>query len=100
MSPILEQLPHRPELGVDAARVQHWAQRTFEIEAQALLALARQPAEPLVQAVRLILGCRGRTVVMGMGKSGHVGRKVAATLASTGTPAHFVHPAEIGRAHV
>ncbi|WP_143889757.1 KpsF/GutQ family sugar-phosphate isomerase [Tepidimonas alkaliphilus] len=46
------------------------------------------------QAVRLLLGCRGRVVVTGMGKSGHVGRKIAATLASTGTPALFVHPAE------
>ncbi|MEK8086520.1 KpsF/GutQ family sugar-phosphate isomerase [Aquabacterium sp. A3] len=50
--------------------------------------------QAFVQAVRTVLACRGRLVVMGMGKSGHVGRKIAATLASTGTPAMFVHPAE------
>ena len=50
--------------------------------------------EAFVRAVRMVLACKGRLVVMGMGKSGHVGRKIAATLASTGTPAFFVHPAE------
>jgi arabinose-5-phosphate isomerase len=50
--------------------------------------------ERFAQAVQMMLACRGRVVVMGMGKSGHVGRKIAATLASTGTPALFVHPAE------
>jgi arabinose-5-phosphate isomerase len=68
------------------------------IEAQALLALEarlRGPmAEAFADAIARLLACRGRVVVMGMGKSGHVGRKIAATLASTGTPALFVHPAE------
>ncbi len=70
------------------------ARLTFEIEAQAVAALADRLDERFVQAVHLILQTTGRVVVMGMGKSGHIGRKVAATLASTGTPAFFVHPAE------
>jgi arabinose-5-phosphate isomerase len=79
---------------VDADRVMTLARATFEIAAQALLDLREQQGSAFVDAVRLILGSRGRVVVMGMGKSGHVGRKIAATLASTGTPALFVHPAE------
>jgi arabinose-5-phosphate isomerase len=67
---------------------------TFDIEARALLALAARQGEGFTRSVRAMLDCRGRTVVMGMGKSGHVGRKIAATLASTGTPAFFVHPGE------
>ena len=70
------------------------ARETFDIEAAALTALSRRVDKPFAQAVALVLGTRGRVVVMGMGKSGHVGRKIAATLASTGTPAFFVHPAE------
>ncbi len=70
------------------------AQETFDIEAAAVLGLKARTGESFAQAVKMILGVRGRVVVMGMGKSGHVGRKVAATLASTGTPAMFVHPAE------
>ena len=70
------------------------ARRTLDIEARALDALKARQGEGFVAAVRAILACRGRVVVMGMGKSGHVGRKVAATLASTGTPAFFVHPGE------
>jgi arabinose-5-phosphate isomerase len=70
------------------------AAATFDIEARALRALAERQDAGFPKAVRAMLDCRGRTVVMGMGKSGHVGRKIAATLASTGTPAFFVHPAE------
>ena len=70
------------------------ARKTFEIEAAAVLSLSQRLGPEFAQAVRLMLTCRGRVVVMGMGKSGHIGRKVAATLASTGTPALFVHPAE------
>jgi arabinose-5-phosphate isomerase len=81
---------------LDTQRVLALARRTIEVEAQALQELARRQSDGFVQAVQAILACRGRTVVMGMGKSGHVGRKVAATLASTGTPAFFVHPAEAG----
>ena len=70
------------------------ARATFDIEAAAVLGLKARLAEAFVESVRRILEVRGRVVVMGMGKSGHVGRKIAATLASTGTPAMFVHPAE------
>ena len=70
------------------------AARTFEIEARALQGLAARQGSGFAQAVLAMLQGRGRVVVMGMGKSGHVGRKIAATLASTGTPAMFVHPAE------
>ncbi len=70
------------------------ARVTFDIEAAAVLGLKQRVGASFVEAVRKILDVRGRVVVMGMGKSGHVGRKIAATLASTGTPAMFVHPAE------
>lgn len=78
----------------DAERALALARRTFDIEAQALLGLKSRQGDGFAAAVRTVLGSRGRVVVMGMGKSGHVGRKIAATLASTGTPAMFVHPAE------
>ena len=77
-----------------AQRALQLAATTFEIEARALLGLAARQGEGFAGAVAAMLGCRGRVIVMGMGKSGHVGRKIAATLASTGTPAFFVHPAE------
>jgi len=80
----------------DPQRALRLAAETFEIEAQALLGLAARQGEGFTQAVQAMLECRGRVIVMGMGKSGHVGRKIAATLASTGTPAFFVHPAEAG----
>lgn len=70
------------------------ARDTLQIEARAVSALAERLGEPLLQVVDLVLRSSGRVIVMGMGKSGHVGRKIAATLASTGTPAFFVHPAE------
>jgi arabinose-5-phosphate isomerase len=78
----------------DPERALQLAARTFDIEARALLGLAARQGAGFAGAVRAMLECRGRVVVMGMGKSGHVGRKIAATLASTGTPALFVHPAE------
>jgi arabinose-5-phosphate isomerase len=70
------------------------ARETLHTEAQAVAAAAERLGDAFVQAVQLVLSGSGRVVVMGMGKSGHVGRKMAATLASTGTPAMFVHPAE------
>jgi arabinose-5-phosphate isomerase len=70
------------------------AQETFDIEAAAIQGLKARTGESFAQAVALVLKIKGRVVVMGMGKSGHIGRKIAATLASTGTPAMFVHPAE------
>jgi len=83
-----------PHLDFDAARAILLAQETLQIEAQAVLGLQRHIGDDFVLAVRLILNVKGRVVVMGMGKSGHIGRKIVATLASTGTPAMFVHPAE------
>jgi arabinose-5-phosphate isomerase len=81
-------------LPFDAAHALELARATLDIEARALEALKDRQGESFVQALAAILACKGRVVVMGMGKSGHVGRKVAATLASTGTPALFVHPGE------
>ncbi|WP_138471710.1 SIS domain-containing protein [Poseidonocella sp. HB161398] len=68
--------------------------RVIETEAEALGTLAGALDASFAEAVALILGAKGRVIVSGMGKSGHIARKIAATLASTGTPAHFVHPAE------
>jgi arabinose-5-phosphate isomerase len=70
------------------------ARQTFAIEAAAVSALGQRVGSEFSDAVQLMLSCRGRVVVMGIGKSGHIGGKIAATLASTGTPAMFVHPAE------
>lgn len=79
---------------LDVQRVLRFAANAIDIEAAALVGVKARLGEGFVRAVRAVLACRGRVVVMGMGKSGHVGRKIAATLASTGTPAMFVHPAE------
>ena len=70
------------------------ARETLDIEAAALLQLKDRLDERFVKAVNMVLAVQGRVVVTGMGKSGHIGRKIAATLASTGTPAMFVHPGE------
>jgi arabinose-5-phosphate isomerase len=78
----------------DPVKVIRLARETLEIEAGAVLGLKNRVNEDFAKAVRMMLNVQGRIVVMGMGKSGHIGRKVAATLASTGTPAMFVHPAE------
>src|SRR6185436_13954505 len=81
-------------VGVDAAHVLSLARRVLATEADAISRLAGRLGDPFVAAVELILGSSGRVVVSGIGKSGHIARKLAATLASTGTPAFFVHPAE------
>ena len=70
------------------------ARDTLDIEAAALQDLKSRLDERFVKAVEMMLNVQGRVVVTGMGKSGHIGRKIAATLASTGTPAMFVHPGE------
>ena len=70
------------------------ARETLAIEIHSMQALAQRLDDSFVQVAQAILATPGRVVVMGMGKSGHIGRKIAATLASTGTPAFFVHPAE------
>ena len=79
---------------IDAGQTLSLAKKTFEIEAGAVLELSSRIGDEFVQAVGLMVACPGRVAVMGMGKSGHIGRKIAATLASTGTAAMFVHPAE------
>ncbi|MEJ6006064.1 KpsF/GutQ family sugar-phosphate isomerase [Paucibacter sp. AS339] len=78
----------------DAARAVTAARKALAIEAQALTDLGPRLGDAFAQAVQAVLNCSGRVAVMGMGKSGHVGRKIVATLASTGTPALFVHPGE------
>ena len=70
------------------------ARRTLEIEASAITSLVGRIDDAFLDAVNILLACKGRVVVSGMGKSGHVGGKIAATLASTGTPSFFMHPAE------
>lgn len=70
------------------------ARQVLRIEGDAVLALIQRIDESFLAALSLILNCSGRVIVSGIGKSGHIGRKIAATLASTGTPAFFVHPAE------
>src|SRR5256712_11389657 len=72
------------------------ARKVLAIEADAITGLISRVDERFVDAVSLILACRGRVVVSGVGKSGHIARKIASTLASTGTPAFFVHAAEAG----
>ena len=79
---------------VNAGQVLSLAKMTFEIEAAAVLEMASRIGDEFVQTIEMMIACRGRIVVMGMGKSGHIGRKIAATLSSTGTPSMFVHPAE------
>ncbi len=70
------------------------AQRTLHIEIDAVTALKDRIGDDFIKACQLILACEGRVIVTGMGKSGHIANKIAATLASTGTPAFFVHPGE------
>ena len=70
------------------------ARKVLQTEAAAIQALVDRLGEPFERAVRLLLDCRGRVIVTGMGKSGIICRKIAATLSSTGTPAFFLHPAE------
>ena len=79
---------------VHNAQTLQLARETLDIEAAALLGLKARLDERFLKAVDMMLGVQGRVVVTGMGKSGHIGRKIAATLASTGTPAMFVHPGE------
>ncbi|TAM03113.1 MAG: KpsF/GutQ family sugar-phosphate isomerase [Paraburkholderia sp.] len=79
---------------INGDRALKLARNVLDTEADAVRALRERLDDSFVGAVDLILGCRGRVVVSGIGKSGHIARKLAATLASTGTPAFFVHPAE------
>lgn len=78
----------------DASRLIASARQTIEIEVEAVSALQARIGIPFVSACEILMACTGRVVIIGMGKSGHIGRKIAATFASTGTPAFFVHPGE------
>lgn len=79
---------------MNSESIQNLARAVIETEAAAVNSLLARIDESFVQACELMLACTGRIVVIGMGKSGHIANKIAATLASTGTPAFFVHPAE------
>jgi arabinose-5-phosphate isomerase len=79
---------------IDASKVTQLAQAVITTELESVAALSDRIDERFIKACELILNCTGRIVVLGMGKSGHIGSKLAATLASTGTPAFFVHPGE------
>ena len=88
--------PKGPKSGltIDGLAIQHSARTVVEVEARAIYALIDRIDEKVAVACQLMLECRGRIVVTGIGKSGHIARKIAATMASTGTPAFFMHPAE------
>lgn len=87
-------LPQSTHLHAESTDILGLARMVLSIEAKEIEALATRLDKQFEAAVQLILNCKGRVVVSGMGKSGHIGGKIAATLASTGTPAFFMHPAE------
>jgi arabinose-5-phosphate isomerase len=90
----LTAMPNLPTIKIDESASLELARRVLRIEAEAVMALGERLDGKFIAAMQLILACRGRVVVSGMGKSGHIGNKIAATFASTGTPAFFVHPGE------
>lgn len=93
--PTLNPSSHPAPLDADErARAAKSAMNTLQVEAQAILDLQLRIGDAFADAVNFMLGCKGRVVVCGLGKTGHVGRKIAATLASTGTPSFFLHAAE------
>ena len=79
---------------IQKTRMVDLAKEVLKIEADSILKLQDRVGENLERALSVIIGSKGRVIVTGMGKSGHIGRKIAATLSSTGTPAYFLHPAE------
>ena len=79
---------------MDSTTLKSLDRAVISTEAKAITNLESRIDDSFVAACEIILACRGRVVVLGMGKSGHIASKIAATLASTGTPAFFVHPAE------
>lgn len=78
----------------DSEKICNLGRAVIETEAQSILALVNRVDANFVQACHYLIECKGRIIVMGMGKSGHIGKKIAATFASTGSPAFFIHPAE------
>jgi arabinose-5-phosphate isomerase len=85
---------------LDALQLLDRGRKVLETELNALAAVQARLDDSFVEACRLLHACTGRVVVSGMGKSGHIGNKIAATLASTGTPAFFLHPAEAGHGDI
>jgi arabinose-5-phosphate isomerase len=83
-----------PDKGSSSVSALELAREVLRIEADAITAMIPRLGPDFLKALELILGCSGRVVVSGIGKSGHVARKIASTMASTGTPACLVHPAE------
>ncbi|MBI3778980.1 MAG: SIS domain-containing protein, partial [Gammaproteobacteria bacterium] len=83
-----------------SASYEQLGREVIQLEADALQTLAKRVDGQFAEACRLILACSGRVIVTGMGKSGHIGGKIAATLASTGTPSFFVHPVEASHGDV
>jgi arabinose-5-phosphate isomerase len=83
-----------------SASYEQLGREVIQLEAEALQTLAKRIDGQFAEACRLILACTGRVIVIGMGKSGHIGGKIAATLASTGTPSFFVHPGEASHGDV
>ena len=83
-----------------SASYEQLGREVIQLEAEALQTLAKRVDGQFAEACRLILACTGRVIVTGMGKSGHIGGKIAATLASTGTPSFFVHPGEASHGDV
>jgi len=86
--------PHKSKRHASPKALKDMANAVLETEASAINALKSRIDQAFVEACQIVLACNGRIVVTGMGKSGHIGGKIAATLASTGTPAFFVHPGE------
>lgn len=87
-------LPLQPPDRLDVEQLERSARAVFSVEMRGISELAARINGDFTRACQVLLACRGRVVVSGMGKSGHIGRKIAATLASTGTPSFFVHPGE------
>ena len=81
-------------LVMEKSKINELAKKVLDIEANSILRLKDNIGEDFDRAVDIIMDCKGRIIVTGMGKSGHIGRKIAATLTSTGTPSYFLHPAE------
>ena len=78
----------------NANEILNTAKDVFEIETKSILALVDRLGDEFVKAIDALYACKGRVVISGMGKSGLIGKKIAATLSSTGTPSYFLHPAE------
>lgn len=93
MSSILESKNDK-NIGITAKNILELAKEVLVIEAASITNLIERLGEPFEKAIDLLYNCKGRVIVTGMGKSGHIGKKIAATFSSTGTPSYFLHPAE------